>query len=78
MNIGGAFIGSGLAIAAEHVLKSLVPEEDKPLTLKQSKQLTKELMSLIYKHDKLIVSKLNEILKEVKTSKNKDIGLGLL
>ena len=78
MNIGGAFIGSGLAIAAEHVLKSLVPEEDKPLTLKQSKELTKQLMELIYKHDKLILSKLNDIMKEVKNGQKKQNGFNLL
>ncbi len=65
MGIGGAFIGSGLAIAAENVIKSFIPEEDKPLTLKQSKALTKQLMDLVVKHDKVILSKLNALSKQL-------------
>lgn len=65
MDIGGAFIGSGLAIAAENLIKNLIPEENKPLTLKQSKELTKQLMDMIYKHDKILLSKLNTISKQL-------------
>lgn len=60
-----AFIGSGLAIAAENVIKTFVSKEDKPLTLKQSKALTKQLTQLIVKHDKMILSKLNTISRKL-------------